>query len=164
MLEELGGCNPPPLFRDCPHYLRDILLTDHVLSMFDLLWIMCYEDTSPLAAAVWLADERSVFSRTSVGLEISIAVQGRGDCYKLQKNQPLNSLVTVRYSNYGAAGQYRPNFCSRGMVHLFLIYTLQNRSLRDLTELSWFHLLLAHISTSARRFVGSGHHCAYRSQ
>jgi len=85
MREELGGCSPPPVFRDGPHYLRDILLTDQVLSVFDLLWITCYEDTSPLAAALWLADVRSVFPCASVALETSVAVQGRGDCYKLQK-------------------------------------------------------------------------------
>lgn len=74
MLEELGGCNPPPVFQNCPRYLSNILLTDHMLSMFDLLWIACYEDTSPLAAAVWFADKCSAFPRTPVGLEISIAV------------------------------------------------------------------------------------------
>lgn len=91
MLEEMEVAILHLYFRDCPHYLRDIPLTDHMLSMFYLLWIMRYEDTSPLAAAVWLADECSVFPRTSVGLEISIAVQGRGNCYKLQKNS-LSSL------------------------------------------------------------------------
>lgn len=88
MLEELRSCNPPPVFQDYLHYLRDILLTDHMLSVFDLLWITCYEDASPLAAAVWLADECSVFPPAPVGLEISIAVQQRVDCYTLQKKSP----------------------------------------------------------------------------
>lgn len=53
-------------------FLRDILLTDHMLSVFDLFWITCYEDTSTLAATVWLADECSVLPPASVGLEVSI--------------------------------------------------------------------------------------------
>lgn len=79
-LEELRSCNPPPVFQDDLHYLRDILLTDHVLAVFDLLCITCYEDASPLAATVWLADERSGFPPAPVGLEVSVAVQRRGDC------------------------------------------------------------------------------------
>lgn len=86
--EQLGSCGPSPVFQDSPHYLRDILLTDHMLSVFDLFWITCYEDTSTLAATVWLADECSVLPPASVGLEVSIAVQRRGDCYMLQKMSP----------------------------------------------------------------------------
>ena len=38
------------------------------------------------------------------------------------KKQPLNSLTTAGNSSSGAAGQYRPRFRSRAIVHLLLTY------------------------------------------
>lgn len=71
---------------DWPQYLRDVLLADHMLTVLDVLCVPGDEDPSPLAAAVWFADERSGFPHASVGLEIPIAARGRGDSYKLQKD------------------------------------------------------------------------------
>lgn len=114
----------PPVPGDCPRcYLGDVLLADHMLSVPDLLWIVCYEDASALAAALWLADECSPLRRASVSLEVSIAGQGAGEgrvavssCHTL----PVSSLLTAVYSNDGATEENRPCFCSRGTAHLFL--------------------------------------------
>lgn len=66
-------------------YLRDVQLTDHAFPVLDLLWVMGYEDASSLAAVVRLADECSCFPHGSIGMEISVAVQGKGDYHQLQK-------------------------------------------------------------------------------
>lgn len=66
-------------------YLRDVLLADHALPVLDLLWVVGYEDPSSLAAVVRLADVCSCFPHGSIGMEISVAVQGRGDYHQLPK-------------------------------------------------------------------------------
>lgn len=83
--KSLGGC----ILRQS-HYLRDVLLTDHVLPMLDVLGVMGDEDPLPLAAAVWLADERSLFPCASIGPEVSVAVQ-EGVAVTGCSPQPLNS-------------------------------------------------------------------------
>lgn len=91
MLAEWGLGSYPDVL-GLSQYLRDVLLADHAFPVLDLLRVVGYEDPFSLAAVIGLADECSCFLCGTVGMEISIAVQGKGDYHQLQKAHHTTEL------------------------------------------------------------------------